>query len=231
MAVQRGRAAARRRRRARRARGRRRRRRARPRNPRPRSDTAHCGMPKRKLMVPSSGSTTQRMPLVPWVSPPSSPSTPSSGPRGGDPLADQVLGGMVGLADTRSVGVDLAEIRSSGPRKASRSSAPASRATDSASAAARWRSRSCRHRRTVRGPVAGPLELGGERDEQRFAVGRTDELGGEREAVAREARGHAHRGLTRVVERGAVGRRGASSRPACGRRRGRRTRAPAAGGG
>ena len=81
----------------------------------------------------------------------------------------------------------LDEIRSSGPRKASRSSAPASRATDSASA----RSSPGRHAATA-GRCAGQsraaLELGGERDEPRLGVGRADELDGEREAVGREAR-------------------------------------------
>ena len=48
-------------------------------------------------MVPSSGSTTQRIPLVPCGVAALLPQHGVVGSRGGDPLADQVLGGMVGF--------------------------------------------------------------------------------------------------------------------------------------
>ena len=40
--------------------------------------THHCGIPNRKLIVPSSGSTTQVNPLTPSAEPSSSPRNPSS---------------------------------------------------------------------------------------------------------------------------------------------------------
>ena len=50
-------------------------------------------------MVPSSGSTIQRRPLVPAVSEPSSPEQPVVGARSEQAVADQPLGGDVGLRD------------------------------------------------------------------------------------------------------------------------------------
>ena len=144
--------------------------------------TAHCGMPKRKLTVPSSGSTTQRMPARARRVAALLAQHAVVGPRGGDALADQVLGGVVGLGDQVGRACSWRSSAASGPRNASRSSAPASRATDSASA----RSSPVRHAATAgrcAAQLAGLLELGGEREQPRLGVGRADELDGEREAV------------------------------------------------
>jgi hypothetical protein len=76
--------------------------------------TAHCGMPKRKLTVPSSGSTTQRTPLVPAWSPPSSPRMPSPG-RAAASRSRISRSAAWSASETRSVGVLLEDTRSSGP--------------------------------------------------------------------------------------------------------------------
>ena len=110
---------------------------------------------------------------------------------GGDPLADQVLGGVVGLGDEvgrRALGGDpqLRAVERLAQQRARL-------AGDGLGQRAQLAGASRRHRRTVRGPVAGALELGGERDEPRLGVRRADELDGEREAVRREAGGHRRR--------------------------------------
>ena len=83
--------------------------------------THHCGIPKRKLTVPSSGSTTQRRPLVPGRSSPSSPMIASSG-RAASSRARISRSVATSASETRSVGVLLALIASSPSRpNASRS--------------------------------------------------------------------------------------------------------------
>ena len=93
--------------------------------------TAHCGIRKRKLIVPSSGSTTQRSPLVPSASPPSSPRKPSPG-RAAASRSRISRSAAWSASETRSVGLDLAVTFTRSPPNASRSWCPASRATASA---------------------------------------------------------------------------------------------------
>ncbi len=61
--------------------------------------THHCGIPNRKLTVPSSGSTTQLSPLVPLDVIALLPHEAVVGAAPGEQLADRPLGGEVGLAD------------------------------------------------------------------------------------------------------------------------------------
>src|SRR5215216_5020109 len=127
-------------------------------------------MPKRKLTVPSSGSTTQRSPLVPPTSPSSSPRIPSPG-RAAESRSRISASASWSASETRSVGDDLALTTRSVRANASRSWAPVPRA----------------------------FELRGDGEDEVLAIRRGDELHGEREAVAGEAGGHGGGGLARVV--------------------------------
>ena len=160
--------------------------------------TAHCGMPKRKFTVPSSGSTIQRTPLVPSRSPPSSPSTPSSGraaairsrircsaswSASADQVGRRALGGDPQLRPVERIAQQRARL--AGDRLGQRAQLAGRHAATAGRCA---------------GHAAGLLELRRERDQPRLGVGRADELDAEREAVAGEAGGHGHRGLAGVVE-------------------------------
>ena len=94
--------------------------------------------------MPSSGSTTQRSPLLPFASPPSSPRMPSSG-RAAARRSRISRSAAWSASETRSVGLDLAVTFTSGPANASRSCRPASRATDSAIS-----------RNAITAPASGP---------------------------------------------------------------------------
>ncbi len=135
------------------------------------------------------------------------------GPRGGDPLADQVLGVVVGLADEvgrRALARDP-QLRAVERVAQERARLAGDRLGQRAQLAGRHAATAGR----CDGPVARLLELGRERDEPRLGVGRADELHAEREAVGREAGGHRDRGLAGVVEGAGVGReaRVAGERP------------------
>ena len=117
--------------------------------------------------MPSSGSTTQRRPELPASSAPSSPRKPSSGPRGRDARADQLLRRLVGRGDEvgrRALGLDLDRRAARTPPAAGRP--PRARRARRARAARRSR----RRRRPVGGPVALALELGGDRQQHALAV-------------------------------------------------------------
>ena len=117
---------------ARRASGRRRRRRSCPRASSQAMLTAHCGIPNRKLIVPSSGSTTQRSPLRPLAR--------RRPPRRGCRRRAARRRGARGSAARRRgrprrpgrSGSTWRSRSRSGPANASRSWRPASRATASA---------------------------------------------------------------------------------------------------
>ena len=61
--------------------------------------THHCGIPNRKSIVPSSGSTIQRRPLLPETLPALLPHEPVLRPALAEQLADRALGRDVGFAD------------------------------------------------------------------------------------------------------------------------------------
>ena len=158
--------------------------------------THHSGMPKRKLTVPSSGSTTQRRPLVPGRSSPSSPMIASAG-RAASRRARISRSVATSASETRSVGV-LLELISSARPNASRSPAPASWATAVASAssssgaltrpaAVGARASRCRSRAAPRARAASPRRRRGRR------------AGPRREAVRRRLDGHRRGGLAGVV--------------------------------
>ena len=146
--------------------------------------------------MPSSGSTTQRRPLLPARSPPSSPRIAVVGPRGGEPLADQPLGGVVGLGDEVGRARLGGHVHEPGRRTPRAVAAPASRATDSAIARNRDHSAGRRSAQSARG-----LELCRQRQQRGLVVARRDELHREREAVGREARRDRGRRLAGVVVR------------------------------
>ena len=165
--------------------------------------TAHCGMPKRKLIVPSSGSTIQRSPL----STPAGARAPPSSPRIASPGRAAVSCSRISRSAarsaslTRSVGVLLARSAVAPAAKRSRRSAPAARAASSASARSSAgggrRAQETGGRRSAHGRSASICA--GEREQRRLVVGARDELHGERKPVAPQARRHGRRGLARLV--------------------------------
>ena len=152
------------------------------------------------------------------------------GPGGRDPLADQPLGVVVGLGDEvgrRALGRDP-QLRARGtPRAAARP--PRGRPPRPARAA-----RPC-----VMPPPPGAARAsrGPARAGRRARRSRASESGGPTswtpsgKPSPREPGGHRDGRLAGVVEGAAVGREAHHCRRGCGRRRGRRTRAPAAAGG
>ena len=136
--------------------------------------TAHCGMRKRKLIVPSSGSTTQRSPVVPSLVAALLAQEAVARPRLGQALADQPLGGVVGLGDE----VGRARLRGHVHERAGE------RVAQLVPRLARDRLGDLAQRRRLTAPPAAArasrargLELGGEREQRRLAVRRHDELG------------------------------------------------------
>ena len=156
--------------------------------------------------MPSSGSTTQRTPLTSRRGrrpPPPARRRPGRAAA----IRSRIRRSALWSASlTRSVGVLLDVIRRSGPRKASRSSAPASRATDSASA----RSSPVRHAatagrcaRTTRGPARAGRRA--RRAAPRTSNGPTSCTASGKPSGVKPA-GTDDRRLAGVVERAAVGR-------------------------
>ena len=153
---------------ARRASGRRRRRRASPARPRRRSRRPTAGCRRGSSSCRRAGRRSSAARSCRGVSEPSSPSIPSSGPGGEQALADQRLGGDVGLGDE----VGRAALRLDpqlGRRTPSRSCAPASRAISSASSISHGdrgtavRPRPLRPRSGRRARAASPRRRGGRR--------------------------------------------------------------------
>ena len=122
--------------------------------------------------MPSSGSTIQRSPLLPGSSRALLAEDAVVRARGGEPRADQLLGGLVGRGHEvgrRALGlhvggrprVGLEQLRARLARDPLREREQALDAT----------------RRPVRRPVAGALELRGQREQHALAVGRPRRAG------------------------------------------------------
>ena len=182
---------------ARRASGRRRRRRACPPRPRPRSRRPTAGCRRGSSWCRRAGRRSSAARSCRGVSEPSSPSMPSSGRAASSALADQLLGGDVGLGDeVGRAALRLDPQRRSGERRRAAGRPPRGRSRSASSITQRAGTRSAHGR-------CG-LDLRGEREQRRLVAGAADELDGEREAVAGEAGGHRRGGLAGVVERRAV---------------------------
>ena len=160
--------------------------------------THHCGIPKRKFTVPSSGSTTQRRPVVPRTSSPSSPRIPSCGRRAAS-TARMAASAARSASLTGSVAVDFVRTSTSpvAPKCAS-STAPAGpggldRDLEDLVAAGR-RHPTC-GRRSAHGRAASSWPP--RASSARVGVGRADELDGQGQAVASKPGRDRGRGVAR----------------------------------
>ena len=149
--------------------------------------THHCGIPNRKLMVPSSGSTTQLSPLEPGSLLPSSPTKPSSGRRSRS--SSRIARSEARSASlTRSVGVLLDLTSASRPWRPAPAAARRRCGRPPARARPARTGRSREAGRALLLPRALGLELGRERQQRRLVPFAPHQLHRPRQPVGPESR-------------------------------------------